>query len=177
MASREFNGEGIYDGYPIVKSHIKHLNYLQNNMRDADVRECMIHGATPFRALMAGIREPNSESFTVMIDGQPSFIFGCNPIMDNMIGKIWALGTYDIYKVQRKFLKWCVPVVDYFQNKYYQLENVVPADHKHTIDWLEFLGFELLTPAIKLNSFKVFRFVRCKGDQILINKEEQPIQC
>ena len=47
MALREFNGEGIYDGYPIVKSHIKHLNYLQNNMRDADVRECMIHGATP----------------------------------------------------------------------------------------------------------------------------------
>ena len=81
MASREFNGEGIYDGYPIVKSHIKHLNYLQNNMRDADVRECMIHGATPFRALMAGIREPNSESFTVMIDGQPAFIFGCNPIL------------------------------------------------------------------------------------------------
>ncbi|BCV06396.1 MAG: hypothetical protein CM15mV132_210 [uncultured marine virus] len=96
MASREFNGEGIYDGYPIVKSHIKHLNYLQNNMRDADVRECMIHGATPFRALMAGIREPNSESFTVMIDGQPAFIFGCNPIIDNMMVKIWALGTYDI---------------------------------------------------------------------------------
>ena len=177
MALREFNGEGIYDGYPIVKSHIKHLNYLQNNMRDADVRECMIHGATPFRALMAGIREPNSESFTVMIDGQPAFIFGCNPILDNMIGKIWALGTYDIYKIQRKFLKWCVPVVDYFQNKYYQLENVVPADHTDTIEWLEFLGFELMTPAIKLNSFKVFRFVRCKGDKILINKEEQPIQC
>ena len=58
-----------------------------------------------------------------------------------------------------------------------QLENVVPADHKDTIDWLQFLGFELMTPPIKLNSFKVFRFVRCKGDKILINKEEQPIQC
>ena len=68
-------------------------------MRDADVRECMIHGATPFRALMAGIREPNSESFTVMIEGQPAFIFGCNPILDNMIGKIWALGTYDISSI------------------------------------------------------------------------------
>ena len=34
-----------------------------------------------------------------------------------------------------------------------------------------------MTPPIKLNSFKVFRFVRCKGDKILINKEEQPIQC
>ena len=123
MASRHFNGEGIYDGYAVVKANIKHINYLQNNLRDSDVRECMIHGATPFRALMAGIREPNSETYVVIVDNKPAWIFGCNPIMDNMIGKIWLLGTYDIYKMQRKFLRWCVPVVEYFQNKYYQLQT------------------------------------------------------
>ena len=170
-------GEGIYDGYPIVKSTIDHVNYLQNNLRDADVRECIIHGATPFRALMGGLREKNSETYTVMIDDNPSIMFGVNPIMEMMIGRIWLLGSYEIEKRGRKFIRWSQSVVNYYQEQYYQLENVVPADHKHTIDWLEFLGFELLTPAIKLNSFKVFRFVRCKGDQILINKEEQPIQC
>ena len=49
-------------------------------------RECIIHGATPFRALMSSIREPNGESYTVMVDGNPAFIFGCNPI-DNMIAR------------------------------------------------------------------------------------------
>ena len=144
-------------------------------MRDADVRECMIHGSTPFRALMAGIREPNSESFTVLVDGQPAFIFGCNPIMDNMIGKIWALGTYDIQKIQRKFLKWCIPVVDYFQKQYYQLENVVPADHNHTLQWLDFIGFDIIEQPIIVNGFAVLRFVRCKGKKILVNKEYSPV--
>ena len=127
-----------------------------------------------FRALMAGIREPNSESFTVMIDGQPSFIFGCNPIMDNMIGKIWLLGSYEIENHSWKFLKWSRKVIDYFQNQYYQLENVVPADHMKTLQWLDFLGFEILNDPLQVNGFAVLRFVRCKGDKILLNNKEQP---
>ena len=175
MALREFNGEGIYDGYAVVKANIKHINYLQNNLRDSDVRECMIHGATPFRALMAGIREPNAETYVVIVNDKPAWIFGCNPILDNMIGKIWLLGTYDIYKMQRKFLRWCIPVVEYFQSKYYQLENVVPADHNKTLQWLNYTGFTIIEQPIMVNGFAVLRFVRCKGEKILVNREYSPV--
>jgi len=175
MALREFSGEGIYDGYPIVKANASHVNHLQNNLRDSDVRECIIHGATPFRALMAGLREPKGESYTVIVNRRPALMFGCNPICDNMIGKIWALGSYDINKIQRKFLKWCNPVVDYYQKQYYQLENVVPADHAHTLAWLDFVGFEILDPPVMVNGFQVLRFVRCKGKEILLNKEYSPV--
>lgn len=173
---RNFMGEGVYDGFAIAKATSEHANILQHNLRDSDVRECIIHGASPFRALMASIRE-KGENYTCIIDGEPICMFGVNSIMDNMIGRIWLLGSYEIEKRGRKFLRWSQSVVNYYQNKYYQLENVVPADHKHTIDWLEFLGFQILSPSLKVNSFKVFRFVRCKGNEILINKEEQPIQC
>jgi len=175
MPLRKFLGEGNYDGYPIVKADSNHINYLQNNLRDTDVRECMIHGATPFRALMSGIREPKGESYTVMINNKPALMFGCNPIIENLIGKIWALGTYDIDKIKRKFLKWCNPVVNYYQDKYYQLENVVPADHKQTLLWLDFVGFEVIEQPIMINGFQVFRFVRCKGEKILVHKEYSPI--
>ena len=173
---RNFMGEGVYDGFSIAKATSEHANILQHNLRDSDVRECIIHGASPFRALMSGVRE-KGENYTCIIDGQPICMFGVNPIMEMMIGRIWLLGSYEIEKRGRKFIRWSQSVVNYYQEQYYQLENVVPADHKDTIDWLQFLGFELMTPPIKLNSFKVFRFVRCKGDKILINKEEQPIQC
>ena len=172
--SKNFMGEGIYDGYPIIKATIDHVNYLQNNLRDADVRECIIHGATPFRALMGGLREKNSETYTVMIDDNPSIMFGVNPIMDNTIGKIWLLGSYEIENHSWKFLKWSRKVIDYFQNKYYQLENVVPADHMKTLEWLDFLGFEILNEPLQVNGFAVLRFVRCKGDKILLNVKEQP---
>ena len=85
-------GEGIYDGYSIVKADSDHVHYLQNNLRDADVRECIIHGATPFRALMGGLREKNSETYTVMIDDNNAIMFGVNPIIEHTIGKIWLLG-------------------------------------------------------------------------------------
>ena len=167
-------GEGIYDGYPIVKANTDHVYYLQNNLRDSDVRECIIHGSTPFRALMRGIREKQAETYTVMIDDNPSIMFGVNPIMDNTIGKIWLLGSYEIENHSWKFLKWSRKVIDYFQNQYYQLENVVPADHMKTLEWLDFLGFEILNEPLQVNGFAVLRFVRCKGNKILLNVKEQP---
>ena len=54
---KNFMGEGVYDGFSIAKADIKSYNILQHNLRDSDVRECIIHGASPFRALMSGIRE------------------------------------------------------------------------------------------------------------------------
>jgi len=175
MTSKNFMGSGIYDGYSIIEADISHINYLQNNLRDTDVRECLIHGATPFRALMAGFREDKAETYTVIIDKKPAIMFGVTPVYENIIGKIWLLGSYDIENHSRKFLKWSRKVVDYFQNKYYQLENVAPADHKRTLNWLAFLGFQVLEQPINVNGFEVLRFVRCKGEKILVNKEEQPI--
>ena len=67
---RNFMGEGVYDGFSIAKATSEHANILQHNLRDSDVRECIIHGASPFRALMSGVRE-KGENYTCIIDGQP----------------------------------------------------------------------------------------------------------
>ena len=60
-------------------------------------------------------------------------------------------------------------------NKYYQLENVVPADHAKTLHWLDYIGFEVIEQPIMINGFAVLRFVRCKGEKILVNKEYSPV--
>lgn len=65
--------------------------------------------------------------------------------------------------------------MDYYQKQYYQLENVVPADHANTLSWLDFVGFEILDPPVMINGFAVLRFVRCKGEEILVNKEYSPV--
>jgi len=176
MTLKNFTGSGIYSGQSIVEAHISHINYLQDNLRDTDVRECMIHGATPFRALMAGFREHKAETYTVILDGKPAMMFGVTPVYEHMIGKIWALGTYSIEDHSRKFLFWSKKVVDYFQKQYYQLENVVPADHTRTIDWLDFLGFTILQEPVMINGYQVLRFIRCKDDKFLIKDKEQPVK-
>ena len=175
MTSKNFMGSGVYSGQSIVEADISHINYLQDNLRDTDVRECIIHGATPFRALMAGFREEKAETYTVILDGKPAMMFGVTPVYDNIVGKIWALGTYAIEGHSTKFLFWSRKVVDYFQKQYYQLENVVPADHTRTIDWLTFLGFTIIEQPIMINGYQVLRFIRCKGDKILLKDKEQPV--
>lgn len=175
MTSKNFTGSGFYSGQSIIKSHISHIKYLQDNLRDTDVRECIIHGATPFRALMAGFKEKNAETYTVILDDKPAMMFGVTPVYDNIVGKIWALGTYAIEDHSTKFLFWSRKVVDYFQKQYYQLENVVPADHIRTIDWLTFLGFTIIEQPIMINGYQVLRFIRCKGDKILLKDKEQPV--
>ena len=102
---RNFMGEGVYDGFAIAKATSEHANLLQHNLRDSDVRECIIHGASPFRALMSGVRE-KGENYTCIIDGQPICMFGVNPIMNSMIGRIWLLGSYEIENRRRKFVRW-----------------------------------------------------------------------
>jgi len=173
--SKNFMGSGIYSGQSIVKADISHIKYLQDNLRDTDVRECMIHGATPFRALMSGIREKKAETYTAILDGKPAMMFGVAPVYEHMVAKIWALGTYKIDEHSLKFLFWSKKVVEYFQKQYYQLENVVPADHTRTIDWLQFLGFTILEEPVMLNGFKVLRFIRCKDNKYLIKDIEQPV--
>ena len=175
MTSKNFTGSGFYSGQSIIKSHTSHIKYLQDNLRDTDVRECIIHGATPFRALMAGFKEKNAETYTVILDDKPAMMFGVTPVYDNIVGKIWALGTYAIEDHSTKFLFWSRKVVDYFQKQYYQLENVVPADHNHTLQWLDFIGFDIIEQPIMVNGFAVLRFVRCKGEKILVNREYSPV--
>ena len=171
---RNFMGEGVYDGFSIAKATSEHANKLQHNLRDSDVRECIIHGASPFRALMSGVRE-KGENYTCIIDGEPICMFGVNSIMDMMIGRIWLLGSYEIEKRGRKFIRWSQSVVNYYQEQYYQLENVVPADHAKTLQWLDYIGFEVIEQPIMINGFAVLRFVRCKGEKILVNKEYSPV--
>ena len=90
-------GSGIYNEFSVVEADIKHIQYLQNNLRNTDVRECLIHGATPFRALMVGIREDQAETYTALIKGKPAFMFGTVPIYEQMIAHIWMLGTCLLY--------------------------------------------------------------------------------
>lgn len=168
-------GSGVYSGQSIVDADISHIKYLQDNLRDTDVRECLIHGATPFRAFMSAFREKNAETYTVLLDDKPAMMFGVVPVYEHIVAKIWALGTYDINDHSYKFLYWSKKVVEYFQHKHYQLENVVPVDHVQTIYWLKFLGFTILEEPVNLNGYKVLRFIRCKGKEILLKDKEQPV--
>ena len=124
----------------------------------------MIHGATPWRALRYPIMRKDAVTFTAIHKGTPACMFGVVPILNDdewKTGSIWLLGTDEIEKHSRKFLRASVGMLAYFQERWDILENVVPIDHKATLQWLNWLGFLFSDEETVINGFECIRFVRC----------------
>jgi|9_EtaG_2_1085328.scaffolds.fasta_scaffold00183_22 hypothetical protein len=149
----------------IVQANLDDAKYLQDNLRPQDVRECMIHGVTPNRALHMPLADDNCITYTALVDDIPICMFGTMQNYENKkLGSVWLLGTKGIEKNYFSFLKASIELVELLQQNFEVLENVVPIDHSKTILWLKWLGFIFHKDPVIVNSFACLRFVRCQDD-------------
>ena len=148
----------------IVESTLEHAAYLQHHLRPSDVRECLIHGATPWRALHAPLASKKAITWTGMYKDTPACMFGVVPYQmtdDYVAGTVWLLGTEVLETEYRKFLRVSKNMSDWLLEHYDFLENVVPIDHEHTIKWLDWMGFAFGEEPVVINGYLCTRFVRC----------------
>lgn len=179
MASINFTGSGKYLGVDIVESTPEHANWLQNNLRQTDLRECLIMGATPWRALHLPLGIKGAVTYTVMdFDGNPAAMFGTVPLeeSDESIASVWMLGTYQLEKHFRILIRMTQPILEHFQQRYDILENVVPVDHLRTIRWLIHAGCLFASQPTIVNGYAVVRFVRCADHiEVSFEEDERPV--
>ena len=168
MIRNDYSILGKYRNAEIVKAKLSHAEYLQHHLRETDRRECMIANCTPCRALLYPLKSKSAETYTTLIDDIPVMMFGDVPIDQYNVGRIWMLCSDKIEERQKSFVKFSYDVVEYFQNKYYLLENIVPVEHTKTIKWLEYLGFFIHRKPFLINEYKVYRFVRCQSESVEI---------
>jgi|7_EtaG_2_1085326.scaffolds.fasta_scaffold01769_6 hypothetical protein len=146
----------------IVYSNSDDAGFLHNNLRPQDVRECLIHGVTPYRALHMPLYDKKCKTFTALVDDKAICMFGTMGHDHSRMGSVWLLGSSLIEKNYFSFLKASHEMVELMQNDYEILENVVPADHQKTISWLGWLGFIFHKEPVIVNSYACLRFVRCQ---------------
>ena len=146
----------------IVYANSDDANFLHNHLRPQDVRECLIHGVTPYRALHMPLYNKKCKTFTALVDDKPICMFGTMGYDENRTGSIWLLGSSLIEQNYFSFLKASVEMIELMQCDYEILENVVPADHTKTISWLGWLGFIFHKEPVIVNSYACLRFVRCQ---------------
>lgn len=171
MSGNVFTGEGDYGIAEIVRSRPSHAERLQHNLRDTDLRECMIAGVSPWRALMESFQIDTAETYTVLLKEEPVMMFGVVP-QHELVARIWMLCSPTVERHPKTFIKLSPSIVDYFQNQYFLLENVCPMDHYKTIAWLEYLGFGFLAQPVRMNGHAVFRFVRCQNTYYMQSLED-----
>ncbi len=128
----------------IVPATAAHIEEILARVRQADVEEFLAtNGWSPRRVMEFGLKT-STFSCAGLINGRVITIFGVAP--GSMIGGTgipWLVGTDDLEKYQRTFLRRCRKVVNAMLTVYPYLENYVDARNHVAKTWLKWLGFEL----------------------------------
>jgi hypothetical protein len=127
----------------VVRAHRDHIFHLANHMAKADVEEVAAAvGMGPYRALEDSLNR-SAVAWTGMVDGRPVCMFGVSPIdILGGVGSPWLLGTDEIKKHAKTFLKLNKLYVPKMLELFPILTNYVDARHETAIRWLKWLGFK-----------------------------------
>lgn len=150
--------------YKLVNATHDDADYVSKNLRIEDVRECVIHGLSPWKALHVPIEHAESEVYTLRYKDKPMLLGGVieNPeVPDLMMGTIWLLGTYELNNHKPAFMRFSRYMLDDILMRYDVVENIIPIDHMKSILYLTRLGFLFSEEPIIVNGFTCLRFVRC----------------
>ena len=129
----------------ITAARPEHVPPIAVNMREADRREVWAsHRHTPEEALAAGLSRAE-KAWTCFVDGTPAFMWGVSRVGSvlSLTGAPWLLGTPEIFRVQREFLRRSRVYVDEMQAAFPLLRNYVHVDNRTSMRWLGWCGFEL----------------------------------
>lgn len=127
----------------IVPATAAHIEEMLPRVRAADIQEFDALGWSPRRVLDTGIKT-STFSCAGLVNGQVITIFGVAP--GSMIGGNgipWLVGTDNLQRYQRTFLRRCRHVVNEMQAVYPYLENYVDERNHVAKAWLHWLGFTL----------------------------------
>jgi hypothetical protein len=165
MGNKDLQTDFPLEGVKIRRSCSEHCYDLVDHLRPADIRECLAHDQEPLDALLEGYSSCD-ECFTILKDDQAVAMFGCGRAQSDVddhdfrVGWIWLLGSDRLLEFRRTFLRQSRLWVDYFQEQYDLLTNVVDIRNETHVRWLDWMGFTILQTVIQHNQHSFYRFVR-----------------
>ncbi|MAU02231.1 MAG: hypothetical protein CL608_34265 [Anaerolineaceae bacterium] len=120
---------------------------VASNLRRADRREMdavLGSGCDRAAALLYGI-ENSYYPFTACINGKPVSIFGAIPDpIHSYIGGVWMMGTDDMVKNKKLFIRHSRPALDEVFKPFRLLWNCVDKRNTVHIRWIRWMGFSFL---------------------------------
>lgn len=118
-----------------------HVEFIAAAMREADRDEILkLNGVTPREGLDISLAQPGRH-WTGLIHGAPVVIFGAVPVTTvGGAAVIWLLGTNAVTHYPRIFARFSRKVVAELLDEYDVLLNIVHADNRVALRWLQWLG-------------------------------------
>lgn len=128
--------------YEIVPATLEHAVELSRTMREADREEAWAAGhMRPYEALVGALRA-SMDARTGLADGKVLCMFGvARASFLSRTTLPWMLGSADLPKHARAFLRGSREYVAEIGEKHENLINFVDARNELAIKWLSWLGF------------------------------------
>ncbi len=129
----------------LVDATLEHAERIADLMRPDDVREIWAaKKTTPRQAIITSFILSNYPK-TIMIDDEPVAMFGVTgESVLSGTGTPWMLGTGEIEKISIRFLRGSKNGIKEILSGYRILENYVDARNTVSIQWLKWLGFDIM---------------------------------
>ena len=166
MGNEEYVQEFPLEELKIRATESQDCYDIVDHLRKADIRECWAHGQEPLNALLESYAL-SRETFTVLFKDKPVLMFGCGEAptdfpqsVDYKVGWIWLMGTDEVRKFTRRFLRESKRWLGYFGAQYDCLTNMVDIRNTEHIRWLDWMGFTINQAVITHNDHSFYRFVR-----------------
>jgi len=130
-------------GVEIREATLADVNIIGSNLRQADQAEVeAASGQDPTLVMLMGLQ---GRCYVAVEDEDPFLIFGVIPDdRDSRVGIIWLLGTEKTTKFPLTFLRQSRQWVDELGEGYEVLMNVIDERNSMHLDWLKWLGFEIV---------------------------------
>lgn len=120
---------------------------LVGRLRQADKDELYAtNGEDPDKTLIESWND-SKHRWSVWLNDYLVCVFGLTeykPISN--IGIPWLLGSDDVLKIRKTFVKQSISYIDLMLDEFQHLFNFVDARNKASIRWLKWLGFEFHDP-------------------------------
>lgn len=134
--------------YTIRDSEIEDVLIIANGMRLCDIKEIYASSQlTPYQALSTG-RAFSTICGTVCRNRVPMAMWGVvDSPLEEKTGSIWMLGTPDLEKDKKYFIRQSLVIIRDLQKRYTKLFNYVDCRSQQSIQWLKRCGAHFDQPA------------------------------
>ena len=128
----------------VVNAEEWHADEMAPHIRAGDRLEIEAFSGSDIAGALRRSIAKSTEAFTVLEDGRPICMFGVGLLSFGAgIGSPWLIGTDDIRRHKREFLKNSRKYVGEISQIWPVLQNCVDVRNKESITWLKWLGFQL----------------------------------
>ena len=131
---------------------------LAPNLRSEDKREVNTLGKTSEQALLSGYLFGKVCRSIINNYGQVVGMYGVVPA-DNKTGLVWMLGSNNLKKIKRPFLRESRTEVNGMNTLFPHLWNIIDSRNELHIKWIRWCGFKIIGERM-INNVKFYEF--CK---------------